>query len=145
MPKSMKRNAGNASFARGDGDAAAERPASDRAVAGLVGKKPALVPVGRPELAQVVQNRPRQGNDPLFVTLTDYPQQTIDVVDGRNLKASSLSSTQAASVDERRAGFVDWVPQARKEFADLGIAEQVGKPLLLGLADLFLKTGPDRG
>src|SRR5215469_2859532 len=45
VAQTMKRNAGDADLACGDGDAAGERPASDRAVTGLVGKKPPRVPV----------------------------------------------------------------------------------------------------
>ena len=46
---------------------------------------------------------------------------------------------------EGLAGFVDRVLQAREEITDLGITERIGEPLLLGLADLFLKIGPSRG
>ena len=140
VPEVMERNAGDAGLACGDHDGTAERPASDWPVAGLVGKEPTRVPVGRPEFAQVVQNWLWQGNDPLLVALADDPQQTIDAVDGRNLKPSSFSGTQAAGVDDRGAGSVDRVLQARKETTDLGIAERIGEPLLLGLADLFFEN-----
>src|SRR5262249_3361575 len=138
--EAMERDAGDAGLACGDRDGTAERPASDRAVTGLVGKEPARVPVGRPEFTQVVENWLRQGDDPLFVTLADDPQPPIDAVHGRNLKPSAFSGTQAAGVDDGWAGPVDRVLQARKEFTDMGIAERIGEPLLLGLADLFFEN-----
>src|SRR5262249_61888692 len=75
VAQTMKCNAGDADLACGNGDAAAERPAPDRAVTGLVGKKPPRVPVGRPEFAQVVQHWLRQGGDALFVTLAECAEQ----------------------------------------------------------------------
>ena len=140
MSKAMERGPADAGLACGEGEGTAERPASDGPVAGLVGKKPPRVPVGCPELAQIVQNSLRQGDDPLFVTLADDPQQAIDAVDSRNLEGGCLSGTQAAGVDEGCAGPVDGVPQARKETTDLGIAERMGEALLLGLADLFFEN-----
>ena len=77
--------------------------------------------MGCPELAQVVQNCLGEQDDPLFVALAEDPQQTIDAVDGPDLERSSFTGTQAAGVDEGRAGFVDRVLQARKEITDLGI------------------------
>src|SRR5262245_51862631 len=93
VPKAMQRGPGDAGPACRDREGTAERPASDRAVADLVGKKPPRVLVGLPELAQVVQNRPRQRDDPLFVALADDPQLTIDPVDGPNLEGGCLSGT----------------------------------------------------
>ena len=100
MAQTMECDAGDAGLACSEREGTAERPASDGPVAGLVGKKPPWVPVGGPELAQVLQNCLGQGDDPLFVTLADNPQQTIDAVDGRNLKPGSLAGTQAAGVDD---------------------------------------------
>jgi hypothetical protein len=93
VPKAMKRGPGDAGLTCCDREGTAERPASDRAVAGLVGKKPTRVLVGLPELAQVVQNWPGQRDDPLFVALADDPQLTIDPVDGADLERGCLSST----------------------------------------------------
>ena len=56
MAQTMECDAGDAGLVCGEGEGAAERPASDGPVAGLVGKKPPWVPVGGPELAQVLQN-----------------------------------------------------------------------------------------
>ena len=100
VAKAMERGAGDAGLARGEGEGTAERPAPDRAVAALVGKKPARVPVRRPELAQGIEDRPGQRDDPFFVALADDPQQTIDTVDGPNLEPSSLSGAQPAGVDD---------------------------------------------
>ena len=83
---------------------------------------------------------PGQRDDPLFVALADDAQLTLDAVDGPDLERSSFTGTQAAGVDEGRAGFVDRVLQARKEIADLGITERIGEPLLLGLPDLFFEN-----
>lgn len=93
VPKAMQRGPGDAGLACRDREGTAERPASDRATAGFVGKKPTRVLVGLPELAQVVQNWPRQRDDPLFVALADDPQLTIDPVDGPNLERGCLSGT----------------------------------------------------
>ena len=100
VTKAMERGPADAGLVCGEGEGAAERPASDGPVAGLVGKKPPWVPVGGPELAQVLQNCLGQGDDPLFVTLADDPQQAIDAVDSRNLEGGCLSGTQAAGVDD---------------------------------------------
>src|SRR4029453_17492739 len=105
-----------------------------------IGPSPAWLGKSQRGFLWVVQNWLWQGNDPLLVALADDPQQTIDAVDGRNLKPSSFSGTQAAGVDDRGAGSVDRVLQARKETTDLGIAERIGEPLLLGLADLFFEN-----
>jgi hypothetical protein len=81
-----------------------------------------------------------QRDDPLFVALADDAHLAIDAVDGPDLERSSFAGTQATGVDEGRAGLVDRVLQARKEIADLGISERIGKPLLLGLPDLFFEN-----
>src|SRR5215831_6640427 len=90
----------DAGLACGDGEGTGERPASDGAVAGPVGKKPARVLVGLPERPQVIENWPWQRDDPLFVALADDPQLTIDAVDGRDLEGSPFTGTQAAGSDE---------------------------------------------
>ena len=96
--------------------------------------------MGRPEPAQAIQDWLGQRDDPLFVALADDAQLTIDAVDGPDLDRSSFTGTQAAGVDEGRAGFVDRVLQAREEITDLGITERIGEPLLLGLPDLFFEN-----
>jgi hypothetical protein len=48
-----------------------ERPTPNRSGAGLVGKQPAGMLVGLPELAQIFQNWPGQRDDALFVALTN--------------------------------------------------------------------------
>lgn len=93
VPKAMECGPSDAGLACRNRQGAAERPASDRPIAGLVGKQPARVPVGLPERAQVVQNWLRQRDDPLFVALADNPQLTIDPVDGANLERGCLSGT----------------------------------------------------
>jgi hypothetical protein len=93
VPKAMQRGPGDAGLACRDREGTAERPTSDRAVAELVGKKPTRVPVGLPERAQLVQNWPRQQDDPLLVALADDPQLTVDPVDGPNLECGCLSGT----------------------------------------------------
>jgi hypothetical protein len=137
VPKTVQGAAGKAGLTCGDAKGPTECTATDRPGTGLIGKKPTPVPVCRPELAQVLQNRPGEWNDPLLVALADDPQLTVDAVDGTDLKRRRLSRPQAACVDDSAAGSIDRVPQPRQERADLGIAEGVGKALLLGLADLF--------
>ena len=96
--------------------------------------------MGLPELAQAIQDWTGQRDDPLFVALADDPQVSIDAVDGPDLEGSSFAGTQAAGVNEGRAGFVDRILQARQETADLGITDRIGEPLLLGLPDLFFEN-----
>jgi hypothetical protein len=100
VTKAMERGPADAGLVCGEGEGTAERPASDGPVAGLVRKKPPWVPVGGPELAQVLQNWLGQGDDPLFVTLADDPQLAIDAVDGRDLEGSSFTGTQATGVND---------------------------------------------
>jgi hypothetical protein len=140
VAQATERDAGDASLACGDRDSPTECPASDRSVAGLVGKKPPGVLVGLPEFAQAIQDWVGQRDDALLVALADDPQVTIDAVNGPDLECSSFTGTQAAGVDEDATAFVNRVLQARKEIADLGIAERIGEPLLLGLPDLFFEN-----
>ena len=96
--------------------------------------------MGLPEGAQAIQDWVGQRDDPLFVALADDAQVSIDAVDGHDLERSSLAGTQAAGVDEGRAGFVNRILQARQEITDLGLTDRIGEPLLLGLTDLFFEN-----
>src|SRR5262245_3165253 len=93
VPKAMQRGPTDAGLACRDREGTAERAASNRAVADLGRKKPKRVLVGLPQLSHVVQNGPRQRDDPLVVALPDDPQLTIDPIDGPNLKRGCLSGT----------------------------------------------------
>jgi hypothetical protein len=51
VPKTMQRAAADAGLKCGNREGTAECTATDRPIAGFVGKNPTRVPVGRPELA----------------------------------------------------------------------------------------------
>jgi len=140
VPETMQRCTGDAGLTRSEREGTTEGASTDRPVTGLVGEEPTRVPVGLPELAQLLQNWLGQRDDPLFVALADNTQVTIDAVDRWDLERGSFSGSQPAGVDEGCAGPIDGVPQAWKEIADLGVAEGIGKALLLGLADLFFEN-----
>ena len=93
----------------------------------MIGEEPAWIAVGLPKRPQVVQDRSRQGHEPLPVALADDAEPEIGAVDGADFQGRGLADAQAAGVHEGEAGLVNRAPHAAQQRADLLVRQDLGK------------------
>ena len=93
----------------------------------MIGEEPAWIAVGLPKRPQVVQDRSRQGHEPLPVALADDAEPEIGAVDGADFQGRGLADAQAAGVHQGEAGLVNRAPHAAQQRADLLVRQDLGK------------------
>ncbi len=90
-----------------------------------------------PNLAKHLEDRLGQRENPLLVSLSDDVEHHLLRVDRRNRLRHGFGNPQAVGVDERETAAVDGLIQGGDQAAAVGIAADVGQPLLPWLANFF--------
>ena len=103
-----------------------------------IGEEPLLVAMELPDLPKHGQDRLGQGQGPLLVAFADHPQEHLLGVDGGNGQSDGLADPQAAGVNQRETAAIDRMPDRGNQAAAVLIASNVGKAIVIGLADFFL-------
>jgi hypothetical protein len=67
-------------------------------------------------------------------------QRQVGPVDRTDLKGPGLADAQAASVNDREAGFVNRAFYATEQMADLVVGQRVRQPLVPRQTNLFLEN-----
>jgi hypothetical protein len=94
--------------------------------------------VSAPQGAQALVNGQWQRDETFLVTLADDPHDAVG--DGGDFEVGGFRNAEAAGVNQAKAGAVDRVADIGQDAPDLGVGQNVGKPLLLWQPDLFLKS-----
>ena len=128
---------GDAGNAGGGSEGAGQHVVADRPGADAIGKQPAAVAVGQPHPAQFRQHRLRQRDPPFLVPFADDVQRQVGPVDRTDLKGPGLADAQAASVNDREAGFVKRAFYATEQMADLVVGRACGNRLCFGRRVFF--------
>ena len=102
------------------------------------GKKPSLAAVGFPDLAEHLEDRFGQRENPLLVSLADDTQDHLPGVDRGDGERNRLVDPQAVSVDEREAGPIEGHLERGDQAAAIRVTADVGQPPPVRLADFFL-------
>jgi hypothetical protein len=102
------------------------------------GKKPSLAAVGFPDLAEHLEDRFGQRENPLLIPLADDVQNHLPGVDRGDGERNRLGNAQAVSVNEREAGPIQGHLERGDQAAAIRVTADVGQPLLAWLADFFL-------
>lgn len=127
----------------GGSKGAAEHASMDRCVPGMVGEKPAAVAVGPPKAGQLIEERPWQWYQPLFVSLADHAQHLVRAVDVADLEPDRFADTQTTAIHQRKAGLVDRVVDCPEQGANLLVRQRFGQPFLpWGRDPFFSQTTP---
>ena len=101
------------------------------------GKEPPLAAVGFPDLAEHLEDRFGQRENPLLVSLADDVQNHLPGVDRGDGERDRLGDAQAIGVDEREAGPIEGHFQRGDQAAAILVTADVGQPLPAWLADFF--------
>ena len=101
------------------------------------GKEPPPAAVGFPDLAEHLEDRFGQRENPLLVSLADDVQDHLPGVDRGDGERDRLGNAQAISVDEREAGPIQGHLQRGDQAAAIRVTADVGQPLPAWLADFF--------
>ena len=101
------------------------------------GKEPPLAAVGFPDVAEHLEDRFGQRENPLLVSLADDTQNHLLGVDRGDGERDRLVDPQAISVDEGKAATIDRLFQGGDQAAAVLVAAHVGQPLPAWLADFF--------
>jgi len=101
------------------------------------GKEPLSVAVGFPDLAEHLEDRFGQRENPFLVPLADYVQNHLLGVDRGDGKRNRLGNAQAVSVDEGEAGPIQGHLQRGDQAAAIRVTADLGQPLPAWLADFF--------
>src|SRR6202041_2763173 len=131
----------------GSGGKATRQPAFvERCVSVPVGEQPAMMMMGPPQVAQLVEDRLWQRLRPFLVALTDDAQHLVGPVDGADLQRGGLGDAQAARIHEGEARLVDWVADGAEQVPDLILRQCLRQPLLPWRGDPFFpRTTPRYG
>jgi len=128
------------------GKGARQHTIIERRVTVMIGKQPAAVVMGQPQVAKVVEHRFWQRHQPLLVALTDDAQHLIGTVDGADLQRGRLADAQAAGIDNSKTCLVDRVADAAEQVSNLVFRQRVRQPLLPWRSDPFFpRTIPTLG
>jgi hypothetical protein len=101
------------------------------------GKEPSPAAVGFPDLTQHLEYWFGQRENPLLVSLADDVQNHLPGVDRGDGERHRLGNAQAVSVDDREASPIQGHLERGDQAATIGVAADVGQPLLARLADSF--------
>ena len=101
------------------------------------GKEPPLAAVGFPDLAEHLEDRFGQRENPLLVSLADDVQNHLPGVDRGDGERNRLGNAQAVGVDEREAGPIQGHLERGDQAAAIRVTADVGQPLPAWLADFF--------
>ena len=77
---------------------------------------------------------------PLLVPFADDVQRQVGPVDRTDLKGPGLADAQAASVNDREAGFVKRAFYATEQVTDLVVGQRMRQPLVLRQTKFFLEN-----
>src|SRR6516164_9533105 len=94
--------------------------------------------MGFPDIAEHLEDRFGQRQDPLLVSLADDPQKHLLRVDRSDGETDSLVDPQAISVDDRKTAAKDGLFEGGNQAAAVLVTANVGEPLLAWFADFFL-------
>ncbi len=101
------------------------------------GKEPPLATVGFPDLAEHLEDRFGQRQNPLLLSLADDVQIHLLGVDRGDKKRNGLGNAQAVGVDERESGPIQGHLERGDQAAPIRVTADIGQPLPAWLADFF--------
>src|SRR5271156_2333504 len=101
------------------------------------GKEPPLAAVGFPDLAEHLEDRFGQRQNPLLVSLADDAQNHLLGVDRRDRQRDRLVDPQAISVDDGKTAAIDGLFQGGDQATAVLVTADVGQPLSAWRADFF--------
>ena len=81
----------------GGGEGARQHAVIERRVTEVVGEQPAMIVVGQPQAAQLIENRLWQRYEPLLVALADDAQHLVGPVDGANFQRGGFAELRTSS------------------------------------------------
>jgi hypothetical protein len=102
------------------------------------GKEPPLAVVGFPDLAEHLEDRFGQRENPLFISLADDVQNHLPGVDRGDGERDRLGNAQAVRIDDREARPIQGHLQRGDQAAAIGVTADVRQPLPAWLANFFL-------
>ena len=103
----------------------------------LTGEEPLLAAMDLPNLAEHLEDRLGQRENPLLVALSDDAEHHLLRVDRRNGQRDGFGNPQAVGVDERETAAIDGLLERGDQAAAVGVAADVGQAFLPRLADFF--------
>jgi hypothetical protein len=106
------------------------------------GEEPAPAAVGLPDLAEHLEDRIGQGENPLLVALADDVENHLLGIDRGDRQRNRFVDPQAVGVDQSKTAAIDRLLQSGNQAAAVLVGADVGQAFAAGRADFF---GVNRG
>ena len=102
-----------------------------------LGEEPAPAAVGLPDLAEHLEDRIGQGENPLLVALADDVENHLLGIDRGDRQRNRFVDPQAVGVDQSKTAAIDRLLQSGNQAAAVLVGADVGQAFAAGRADFF--------